>query len=490
MSIPEVDVLVIGAGVVGAALIREISRYELDLLLVEKEVDVSFGTSKANSGIVHSGVHDRPGTLKAQLAVRGCQLFPELAAQLGFLYKQNGAVVVARSREELAELEKLAVNGRANGVKGLSLLNQEELRRLEPNLSPELVGGLLAPSGGIVVPFDLVFALTENAVANGAKLMVNTEVQAINPEQGGFFVRTNQGGIRAKFIVNAAGLGGSEVAAMLGDDSIQLYARKGEEYLFDRKLEGLVHRTVFPLPSQVSKGILVIPTVEGNIMIGPTAQRVETPDLSTSLAGWQEIYGEARRLVPTLQPNDLITAFSGLRAVGTTGDFMIAPSTLSPRFINAAGIESPGLTAAPAIAEYIVELLKESGLGLRRKQNFNPIRSVVRLRDLDFQAQAELMQKDAAYGQIVCRCEMVSAGEIRDAVRRGATTLDGIKLRTRSGMGRCQGGFCTPKIIRLLSEELGLPPEQISKNGPGSELLLGRLRAVQEEGRKEEQLHA
>lgn len=225
-------------------------------------------------------------------------------------------------------------------------------------------------------------------------------------------------------------------------------------------------------------------------MIGPTAQRVETPDLSTSLAGWQEIYGEARRLVPTLQPNDLITAFSGLRAVGTTGDFMIAPSTLSPRFINAAGIESPGLTAAPAIAEYIVELLKESGLGLRRKQNFNPIRSVVRLRDLDFQAQAELMQKDAAYGQIVCRCEMVSAGEIRDAVRRGATTLDGIKLRTRSGMGRCQGGFCTPKIIRLLSEELGLPPEQISKNGPGSELLLGRLRAVQEEGRKEEQLHA
>ncbi|NLW59385.1 MAG: NAD(P)/FAD-dependent oxidoreductase [Firmicutes bacterium] len=491
MSTPEVDVLVVGAGVVGAALIRELSRYELKLLLVEKEVDVSFGTSKANSGIVHSGIHDQTGTLKAQLCVRGCQLFPELAAELGFLYKQNGAVVVARSREELVKLEKLAENGRANGVKGLSLLSREELRRLEPNLSAELAGGLLAPSGGIVVPFDLVFALTENAVANGAKLLVGTEVLGIKEEKDGFLVRTNRQPIRAKVIVNAAGLYGGEVAAMIGDHSIQLYARKGEEYLFDRKLEGLVRRTVFPLPSAISKGILVIPTVDGNIMIGPTAHRVDNDDdLGTSLAGWNEIYTEARKLVPALQPADLITAFAGLRAVGTTGDFLIAPSHVSPRFINAAGIESPGLTAAPAIAEYIVELIKDSGLKLRRKREFNPIRSVVRLRDLNPREQAALMQKDPAYGQIICRCEMVSAGEIRDAIRRGATTLDGVKLRTRSGMGRCQGGFCTPKIIRLLSDELGLPPERISKNGPGSELLFGRLREDQEETAKEEKQHA
>ena len=490
MSILEVDVLVIGAGVVGATLIRELSRYELALLLVEKEVDVSFGTSKANSGIVHSGVHERPGTLKAQLCVRGCQLFPELAAELGFLYKQNGTVVVARSREELARLERLAENGRANGVKELSLLNQDELRRLEPNLSTDLVGGLFVPSGGIVVPFDLVFALTENAVANGARLMVGTEVLGIKEEKDGFLVRTNRRPLRAKVIVNAAGLYGGAVAAMGGDHSIQLYARKGEEYLFDRKLEGLVQRTVSPLPSEVSKGILVIPTVDGNIMIGPTAHRVENYDLSTSLTGWNEIYSEARKLVPTLEPADLITAFSGLRAVGTTGDFMIAPSINSPRFINAVGIESPGLTAAPAIAEYIVELIKDSGLDLRPKRKFNPVRSVVRLRDLDPKAQAALMQKDPAYGEIVCRCEMVSAGEIRDAVRRGATTLDGVKLRTRSGMGRCQGGFCTPKVIRLISDELGLPPEQISKNGPGSELLFGRLRGDQEEMVKEEKQRA
>ena len=491
MSIPEVDVLVIGAGVVGAALIRELSRYQLDLLLVEKEVDVSFGTSKANSGIVHSGIHDQPGTLKAQFSVQGCRLFPELAAQLGFSYKQNGAIVVARSRAELSRLEKLAENGRANGVQDLSSLSQEDLRRIEPNLSPELAGGLLAPSGGIVTPFELVFALTENAVANGAKLMVDTEVLWFKQEKDGFLVRTNRQPIRAKVIVNAAGLYAGEVAAMIGDHSIRLYARKGEEYLFDRKLKGLVHQTIFPLPSQVTKGILVIPTVEGNIMIGPTAHRVEGYDLSTSLSGWHEIYPEARKLVPTLQAADLITAFSGLRAVGTTGDFMIASSSVDPRLINVAGIESPGLTAAPAIAEYVVELIKESGLRLQAKRDFNPIRSVVRLRDLDPQAQAELMQKDPAYGQIVCRCEMVSVGEIRDAVRRGATTVDGVKLRTRSGMGRCQGGFCTPKIIRILSEELGLPPEAISKNGPRSELLFGRLRAVEEaERRKGEKLHA
>ncbi len=486
MSIPEVDVLVIGGGVVGAALLRELSRYELALLLVEKEADVSFGTSKANSGIVHSGLHDRPGTLKAHLSVRGCRLFPELAAELGFLYKQNGAVVVARSSEEMAGLEKLLENGRANGVKGLSLINREELRRLEPNLAPDLAGGLLAPSGGIVVPFDLVFALTENAVANGAKLMVGTEVLGIKEEKDGFLVRTNRRPLRAKVIVNAAGLHGGEVAAMIGDHSIQIYARKGEEYIFDRKLEGLVQRTIFPLPSKVSKGILVIPTVDGNIMIGPTAHRVEDYDLSTSPAGWNEVYSEARKLVPALQAKDLITAFSGLRAVGPTGDFIIAPSAVSPRFINAAGIESPGLTAAPAIAEYIVELIKESGLRLRRKRDFNPFRPVVRLRELNPRGQADLMQKDPAYGQIVCRCEMVSAGEIRDAVRRGATTLDGVKLRTRSGMGRCQGGFCTPRLIRLLSAELGLPPEEISKNGPGSELLFGRLRGGREEKTKEE----
>ena len=489
MSISEFDVLIVGAGIVGTALARELSRYTIKVLLVEKEVDVSFGTSKANSGIVHSGIHDQPGTLKAKLSVRGCKLYPEFAAQLGFLYKQNGALVVAKSTAEMTALEGLCGDGRANGVKDKTFLSKEELGEIEPNLAPDLAGGILIPSGGIVVPFDLVFALTENAVTNGVKLMVNTEVQRISLEKEGFVVQTNQGLVKARIMVNAAGLYGGQVAAMIGDDSLTIYPRKGEEYLFDRKLEGLVTRTIFPLPSKVSKGILVIPTVDGNIMIGPTAHRVETYDLSTTLSGWNEIYAEAKKLVPTLNAVDLITAFAGLRAVGNTGDFIIAPSTISPRFINAAGIESPGLTAAPAIAEYIVDLIKETGLNLKLKREFNPQRSVVRLRDLSPEGQAELMKKDPAYARIVCRCEMVSEGEVRDALRRGATTLDGVKLRTRSGMGRCQGGFCTPKIIQIICKELGLTPGEISKNGTGSQLLDGWLRAKKAAPVKEEKLH-
>src|SRR5690554_1018747 len=424
MYLPQVDVLIIGAGIVGAALARELSRYELEVLLIDKEADVSFGTSKANSGIVHSGIHDQPGTLKAMLSVKGCKLYPEMAAQLGFLYKQNGALVVARSTDEMGALEELCHNGHANGVNNIDLLTKEDLGKLESNLAQDLAGGVLVPSGGIVVPFDLVFALTENAIANGVKLMVNTEAQMISIGKEGFLVNTNRGAIRTKTIVNAAGLYGGKVAAMIGDDSIMIYPRKGEEYLLDRKLEGLVYRTVFPLPSKVSKGILVIPTVDGNIMLGPTAQRVKNHDSSTTISGWNQIYSEVKTLVPTLNPTDLITAFAGLRAVANTGDFIVSPSPISTRFINAVGIESPGLTAAPAMAKYITDLIRETGLSLKLKREFNPERSIVRMRDLSQTEQAAMIRKDPAYARIVCRCEMVSEGEIRDALHRGATTLD------------------------------------------------------------------
>ncbi|HEY8464007.1 MAG TPA: NAD(P)/FAD-dependent oxidoreductase [Bacillota bacterium] len=477
----QVEVLIIGAGVVGAALARELSRYQLRVLLVEKEVDVSFGTSKANSGIVHSGIHDHPGTIKARLCVRGNRLYPELAAELNVLYKQNGTLVVARDQSELPALENLRKQGLANGVGEITFLKRDELLRLEPNLAPTLAGGLLVPSGGIVVPFDLVFALVENARANGVQLAVATKVEKIEIGTDQFLVYTNRGITKAKYIVNAAGLSSAAVARMIGDESFNIYARKGEEYLLDRKLEGLVRRTIFPLPSPESKGILVIPTVDGNIMLGPTAHRVGSfSDLSTSASGWEEIFNYTSKLVPGIRPADLITSFSGLRAAEERGKFIIRSSHISPRFIHAAGIESPGLTAAPAIALEIKEILKEAGLELRPKPNFNPIRPLIRFRQLSEAEQAQLIEKDPTYARVVCRCETITEGEIREAIRRGANTLDGVKLRTRSGMGRCQGGFCTPKILDLLVEELGINPESVSKNGPGSELLTGRLRMVKE----------
>jgi glycerol-3-phosphate dehydrogenase len=481
MLFAETDVLIIGAGVIGSALARELSRFKLRVLLVEKEVDVSFGTSKANSGIVHSGIHDHPGTLKAKLCVAGNRLYPQLAEELNILYKQNGTVVVAKDADELPKLDELLKQGVVNGVTGVTALDGTELRQIEPNLVPCLAGGLLIPSGGIVVPFDLVFGLVENAMANGVKLSVDTEVQQVSVQPNAFVVRTNRGTVKARYIVNAAGLGAAKVAGLIGDESFSIYPRKGEEYLLDRKLEGLVRRTIFPLPSPQSKGILVIPTVEGNIMLGPTAYRTGScSDLSTSASGWEEIYRFTKGLVHGFSPADLIASFSGLRAVGDTGDFIIRPSGIAPEFIHAVGIESPGLTAAPAIAQYLVEMLKEAGLKLSVNRQFNPMRPLVRLRELPEEQRAKLARQQPAYANIICRCETVSEGEIRDAIRRGATTLDGVKLRTRSGMGRCQGGFCTPAIMKLLMEELKLQPEAITKNGPGSWFFTGRLRPEKE----------
>jgi glycerol-3-phosphate dehydrogenase len=476
------DVLIIGAGVVGAAIARELSCYRLRVMLVEKEPDVSFGASKANSGIVHSGLHDQPGTLRARLCVRGNLLYDSLAAELNFLYRRNGSLVVARGIEEMNRLDELIRQGRQNGVSGLELVNGADLGRLEPNLNPGLAGGLLAPTGGIVIPFDLVFALVENAVANGVELRLNTEVIGVQKQRDGFMIETNKGLIEADFVINAAGLASGSVSRLLGDESVTIQPVLGEEYLMDRRLAGLIRRTIFPLPTALSKGILVMPTVEGNLMIGPTARRVErASEPETSAAGWEEIFGEAKSLVPRLNPSDLITSFAGLRATSDREDFIIEASALHPHWIQAAGINSPGLTAAPAIAEYVRELLHESGLRLAAKPDFNPVRKLVRLRELDREQQAALMSGDPGYARIVCRCETVSEAEIRQAIRRGAATLDGVKLRTRSGMGRCQGGFCTPKIIRILSEELGIAPEQITKNGPGSPLLTGRLREEESE---------
>lgn len=477
----QTDVLIIGAGIIGAALARELARYQISAAVVEKEVDVSFGASKANSGIVHSGIHDRFGTLKAELCVKGNKLFPELAEELHFLYKNNGALIVAQQKVQLAELEELRKNGVANGISGIENLSPEDLLRLEPNLSPESAGGLLVPSGGIVVSFDMVFAMIENAVANGVRLFTGEEVLEINSVPNGFQVFTTKNKFETRYLVNAAGIHSAKVAGLIGDESFAIIPRKGEEYLMDRKLEGLVKRTIFPLPGPVSKGILVIPTVDGNLMIGPTAEDTDSfSDVSTSVEGWQNIYKQTKTILPSLNSSDLITSFAGLRAISDREDFIIEASPVSPRFLHAAGIKSPGLTAAPAIAKYLIDLLQESGLKLKIRKDFNPIRQIVRLREMSPDAKVKLFRKNPAYANIVCRCESISEGEIRDSIKRGATTLDGVKFRTRAGMGRCQGGFCAPKVIQILSEELGIEPERITKNGSGSELLTGKIRPIKE----------
>ena len=354
------ELLIIGGGVVGAAIARAI-RYQLQVALVEKEVDVAFGASKANSGIVHSGIHDRQVVSRPN-SVCGNQLFPQLVEELAVLYKKNGQLIVARNAEELPLLEELLAQGRTNGVTGIAWVNQEDLHKLEPNLAPSLCRGLLVEAAGIVVPFDLVQALMENAVANGVQLKLGRRVVKIEVVNDEFIVYTNHEPIIAKTVINAAGLGAGEVAALIGDDSIQIQPRQGEEYILDRQLEGLVLRTIFPLPTSTSKGILIIPTVEGNIMLGPTAHSVDfTPDRGTSLRGWQEVYQIAQVLVPGVPDNAVIASFAGVRASVPANDFIIGPSPVSPGFINVAGIDSPGLTAAPAIAEYVVALLKEAG---------------------------------------------------------------------------------------------------------------------------------
>jgi glycerol-3-phosphate dehydrogenase len=481
MNVFQSDLVIIGAGIVGAAIARELSRFDLQVSLLDRENDLSSGTSKANSGIVHSGLHDRPGTLKSRLCVEGNRLYPDLCASLDVPYEQNGALVVAQSADERFSLEKLYLQGGTNGVTGLKILSQGELRILEPHLATDLTGALSAPTTGIVLPFELVFALTENAVRNGVRLFLDTSVQSIDCTKTEFVIHTQRGDFHCQYLINAAGTGSGRIAAMVGDDSFSIRLRKGEEYLLDRRWHGLVQRTVFPLPTAHSKGILLIPTVDGNIMLGPTAQEtLDEEDRATTSEGWAEVYRLSRRLLPTLQSKDLIASFAGLRAVSDRDDFIIEASPVNRRLIHAAGIQSPGLTAAPAIARYIVELLADAGLVLKPNDHFQPERHITRLRHLDREIQGRLIAQEPGYGRIVCRCEQISELEVRAAIRRGAHTLDGVKLRTRCGMGRCQGGFCTPPILKILSEELGVPITSITKKGPGSEVVAGYLRPREE----------
>lgn len=464
------DVAIIGAGVVGGMIARALSGYDLQICILEKENDVAMGATKANSAIVHAGFDAKPGSLKARLNVRGALLMPQITRELGVSYRQNGSLVIGFSDEDRKVLEKLYAQGQENGVPQLELLDGSAARALEPALSEKVTCALHAPTGAITCPYELTVAAIGNAMDNGAELKRNFPVNRITREEGFYRIYEDGEWVDAKYTVNAAGLFSDEIAAMIGDTSFTVHPRRGEYILLDKDCGVSLSHTVFRTPGKMGKGILVTPTVDGNLLTGPTSVDIaDKEEKGTTDAGMAQVMAQAQEDVPGIPYRQTITSFCGLRAVGSTGDFIIrAPEK---GFIHVAGIESPGLSASPAIAEYVLELLREQGLPLRKKENYQPCRRSQHFFRLSTVAEKnEIIRKEPAYGKIVCRCEQVTEGEILYAIRTnpGARDLDGIKRRTRAQMGRCQGGFCMPQVAELLARELGIGMEQVTKSGKSS----------------------
>jgi len=467
------DVVVVGGGVEGCAIARELSRYRLAVTLVERRAEVAFGTTKTNSGIIHAGHHSSPKTLKGRLVVAGNQAFDRLQRELGFGFRRCGEVVVAQSDDEVPHLDHLYEQGTAKGVTGLEKWDRDRLRREEPNLSNHLVAGLYAPTAGVINPYEFAFALAENAVANGVELLVDFEVQAIDrpavaPAGGArFVVRAADGRtVEARYVVNAAGVRADLLAAMVDLHDFRIVPRKGEEYMLDKRLQGVVRRLIFPVPQGPSKGILIIPTYDGTIMVGPTADDTDDRDEScTSTEGSDRVFDFVRRVCPSIHPRHTIAEFAGLRAAASGDDFIIGPTSV-PGFVNVAGIQSPGLTASPAIAAYVLDVLGREGLPLVAAPDFDPhVDPPPRFAQQPPAVRRGLAASDPAFGRVVCRCELVTEAEIHQAVDHGARTLDGVKFRTRAGMGRCQGGFCTCRIMQILADRMDVPFEKVTKRG-------------------------
>lgn len=472
------DVAVIGAGVIGASVARELSKYELSVCILEKENDVAMGATKANSAIVHAGFDAKEGSLKAKLNVKGSEMMENVCRELGVKYKNNGSLVIGFNDEDVKTLEDLLKRGNENGVKNLQILNKDELHKIEPNVSKNAVAALYAPTGAIVCPYELTVAAIGNAMDNGAELKLNFEVTAIEKTDNGFVILSGDERIETKFVVNAAGVFSDKIAAMVGDESFNVHPRRGEYILLDKECGDIVSHTIFRTPTKMGKGILVSPTVDGNLLTGPTSVDIENKeDKSTTPEGFAHVIKETFENVEGVAFNKTITSFCGLRAVGSTGDFII--TTAAPKFLNLAGIESPGLSASPAIAEYAVEILSKEGLELNKKESFNPEREAMHaFREMTIEEKNNVIKTDKSYGKIVCRCEGVTEGEILKAIRTNPkpTDLDGVKRRTRAQMGRCQGGFCSPYITELLAREMNVPQEEVTKSGKGSYILSGKTK--------------
>ncbi|MDY4671075.1 MAG: NAD(P)/FAD-dependent oxidoreductase [Oliverpabstia sp.] len=470
------DVLIIGAGVCGSAAARELSRYQLKIGVLEKGEDVCSGTSKANSGIVHAGFDAKPGSLMAEMNVKGNAMMGELSKELDFHFENNGSLVLCFQEEDLEKLEELKRQGEKNGVPGIRIIRQEELREMEPNISNKAVAALYAPTGGIVCPFGLNIALAENAAMNGVEFFFDQEVERVEKLEEGYRVTAGDEVFEAKCVINAAGVYADVFHNMVSEQKIHITARKGEYYLLDRSVGDHVKHTIFQLPGKYGKGVLVTPTVHGNLLVGPTAKDITDKEgTNTTAEGMEEVAQKAVRSVENLPLRQVITSFTGLRAHEEGHEFIIEEVKDAPGFFDCAGIESPGLTSAPAIGIRLAELVSQK-LQPEKKEDFiSKRKGILNPQKLSKEEWKELVKKNPAYGTIICRCESVTEGEILDAIHRplGARSLDGVKRRTRAGMGRCQSGFCAPKTMEILSREWKIPMEQLTKAGRNSKLLVG-----------------
>ena len=473
------DVVIIGAGVSGSASARELSRYKVNACVIEKTEDVCSGTSKANSGIVHAGFDAPEGSLMAKLNVEGNLMMEELSKELDFPFKKNGSLVICLSEEDMPKLKELYDRGIRNGVKELKILNKEEVLELEPNITDDVYAALYAPTGGIVCPFGLNIALAENANTNGIEFRFNTEAQDIEKIDGGFIIKTNQGDIKTKYIVNAAGVYADKFHNMVSQNKINITARKGEYCLLDKTAGNHVSRTIFALPGKMGKGVLVSPTAHGNLIVGPTSTDIDDKEgVNTTREGLDTVIGKSSMNVKNIPMRQVITSFSGLRAHEDNHEFIIKELEDAKGFIDCAGIESPGLTGSRALGKMVADILKEK-LNLEENPNFVGTRKgILDPNTLSLEERNQLIKEQPAYGNIICRCEMITEGEIIDAIRRplGAKSLDGVKRRTRAGMGRCQAGFCSPKTMEILERELSISMFDITKAGGESNMVLGLVK--------------
>lgn len=479
-------IAVIGGGVVGGMIARTMSKYRGRLVIVEKESDVATGQSKANSGIVHAGYDPEPGSLKAILNVCGSQMMEEVCRELDVKYRKNGTLVVGFDDKDMAKLEDLLRRGRQNGVEGLEIISGREVRRMEKNLSDKIIGALYAPTGAVICPYELTIHSIGNAMDNGAELLTEFEVAEIERKEtaeldtGAYYELTAADGrkIEAEYVVNCAGIHSDEIAKLVGCGEFSITPRKGQYLLLDKEAGDMVSATIFRTPTKMGKGVLATKTVDGNILLGPTSEDIEDKeDKAVTAVGLASVIAREAEFFDSLPTDKVITQFTGLRAHGDKGDFII--ESPADGFINCAGIDSPGLSASPAIAEMVEKMLIEAGAAGELKADYEPkAKGKIRFKDLSDEEKNGLIAQDPAYGRVVCRCEEITEGEILEAIRRNppARDIDGIKRRTRAGMGRCQGGFCMPSVAEILSRELGIPFEEVTKCGGSSRITFERTK--------------